>query len=136
MFFKFERLSLGILAAGHHQHPQWLLCHLAASLWRMVRAKSGRATVNSFITRSSFHLATSAPKVPAEPCSAISSANAPTGIVQMLTKDHHPGKCFSTKLWKMGSWGGYTCQIYFVGDVPVLSLLKLKRGVQGPTLWL
>ena len=46
------------------------------SLWRTVRTKSRRATVNSFITRRSFHVATSGPKVPAEPCSAISSANA------------------------------------------------------------
>ena len=37
--------------------------------------------VNSFITRRSFHAATSGPKVPAEPCSPVSAANAPCAIV-------------------------------------------------------
>ena len=37
--------------------------------------------VNSFITRRSFHAATSGPKVPAEPCSPVSAANALCAIV-------------------------------------------------------
>ena len=41
--------------------------------------------VNSFITRRSFHAATSGPKVPAEPCSLVSAANAPCAIVPPLT---------------------------------------------------
>ena len=105
LLLKFERLSFGILNSAHHQHPQSLLCHLAASLWRTVRAKSRRATVNSFITPRSFHVGTSAPKVPAEPCSAISSANALAGIVQMLTKDHHPGKCLFQESLEDGMGG-------------------------------
>ena len=43
--------------------------------------------VNSFITRRSFHAATSGPKVPAEPCSPVSAANALCAIVPTLTRD-------------------------------------------------
>ena len=46
--------------------------------------------VNSFITRRSFHAATSGPKVPAEPCSPVSAANAPCAIVPPLTRDLEP----------------------------------------------
>ena len=46
--------------------------------------------VNSFITRRSFHAATSGPKVPAEPCSPVSAANAPCAIVPKLTRDLEP----------------------------------------------
>ena len=45
--------------------------------------------VNSFITRRSFHAATSGPKVPAEPCSPVSAANAPCAIVP--NADREPG---------------------------------------------
>ena len=46
--------------------------------------------VNSFITRRSFHAATSGPKVPAEPCSPVSAANALCAIVPTLTRDLEP----------------------------------------------
>ena len=113
-----------ILAGDDRPHPRSLFSHPAASLWGTV--KSRRATrVNSFITRRSFHVATSGPKVPPRPCSPISSANASTAPLCKCWPRTGTilGNAFSRNLWKMGD-GGISLPNILVSGLPVPNLIQ------------